>query len=141
MTILSFIEGIIILVVVIAVSFIALSMQKRLHETMQTQQQAWERAQEMRQLQWRMQQEARITHLEQTLTALTQQWQQEQQPGTNEHVNGNAQVQEERANPVPDAEEVARTTRIAYEIARLPRVEDIPLPLNANDPNYKPYLH
>jgi gas vesicle protein len=115
--------------IALAVSFITLRMLRRTNARIQAQQQAWERAQEVRQQQWKMQQETQALDIEKRLTdtikQLRGQFQQQQnkwQKLEQEHKASTEALQHQ-------FEVALRQARQEYALARLPRIEDTPLPL------------
>ncbi|GHO95992.1 hypothetical protein KSF_060400 [Reticulibacter mediterranei] len=123
--------AIIFSLIALAVSFIILRMLRRTNARMQAQQQAWERAQEVRQQQWKMQQETQALDIEKRLT------------DTIKHLRGQLQQsqskwqkleQEHKASTEALQQHFEVTLRLArqeYALARLPRIEDTPLPLRS----------
>lgn len=106
----------------VIVLYIFLVVQQKKITRLQAQQHAWKRAQEARMQQWREEQEQHIAHLKQEVEHLatavaTYQAQQFQTP-----------VSTKITRLTQHYETCIAQSRLEVELARLPRVEDIPLP-------------
>ncbi len=114
------IAGLISLLLAFVIAFILIRIQQRHMERFQAQQYAWQRAQEMHQQQWQVQQEKRANnqedHVENALDQVRNEWQEWQ--------TRDAERVEQLAHQYETA---AIRSYIEHELARLPRVEDIPL--------------
>lgn len=115
--------GIVGIILVILIAVLLLQAQRRSVTQLQTQQKAWERAQEARQQYWVERQEQHITETAAKLTTQVEQlrhaWQEWEERDA------------ERARQLAQQYEAAHAQlRIEYELARLPRIEDVPLPIN-----------
>ncbi len=120
------IAGLLGIVLMLALAFILFKIQQRRIEHLQAQLHAWQRAQEMRQQQWQVQQEKRANDLEENVnTALDEfstEWQEWQTHDT------------ERIEQLSQQYETAAIhSHIEHELARIPRVEDIPLSSSRED--------
>src|SRR5437763_5930488 len=118
--------GIISLLAIIVGVWIALKIQQRHLLSIQAQQEAWERAQEGHQRIWEGRQGKHTSEIENKLTAQVQEIRHEWQRWEAKDAQ-RAQAMEQRYNTT-----TARLN-LEYELARLPRVEETPLPANPND--------
>lgn len=107
--------------------------QRRTLQEIQTQQQAWQRAQEVHQQQWQVKQEKLGRELERRLFEQTQQLHNEWK----EWAEKDTQRVEELARQYHNAEQ---HSRIEHELARLPYVEDMPVIQNERHPWRPPQL-
>jgi hypothetical protein len=115
------IVGIIGVIITIIAWLISLRFQRRGIDRIQAQQQAWERAQEVRQQQWRVQQEKLHADQEKSLATHVQQLHGEWQTWTEQ--------EQKRAEELRQQQEaIEKRKQLEFELSRLPRVEDTPLP-------------
>ena len=106
----------------VIVSLLFIMQLRRSNENMQSAQQAWERAQETRRQQWQTWQERQLAEFEGKMHALLQRLRDEWQEWEARDA--------ERAETLRRQYELATTqAHIEYELAHLPRVEDMPLTL------------
>lgn len=115
--------GILSLLISLIAAMIVLKIQRTHQERIQSLQQAWERAFDIRQQQWQAQQEKLFRDFEQKVLAQTQQIRSEWQ-------EWEAKDAERVENLKREYETTATRAHIERELARLPRVEDTPLTLN-----------
>ncbi len=110
-----------ICILILIALWIMIHIQRRSSERLQAQQHAWERAQEARQRQWQEQQSRHTREIERHLTSqvneLHSEWQQRDSKDS---------IQTEKLSR--RYEDLLALTRVESELARLPRVEDMPLP-------------
>ncbi|HLI90527.1 MAG TPA: pentapeptide repeat-containing protein [Ktedonobacteraceae bacterium] len=115
------IVGIIGVIITIIAWLISLKIQRQGVDRIQAQQQAWERAQEVRQQQWRVQQEKRHADQGKSLATHIQQLHGEWQTWTEQEQKRAEELRQER-------EAIEKRKQLEFELSRLPRVEDTPLP-------------
>jgi uncharacterized protein YjbI with pentapeptide repeats len=113
--------GIISALVAFAISFAMFRIQRRALEAARAQQSAWERAQEFHQAQWQVLQERRILDLEKRVTLQVQQSSSECQAGLEGYTARAEALQSQ-------FEQAIIQIRTEYELTRLQRIEDTPLP-------------
>ena len=118
--------GIISLLAVIIGVWIALKVQQRHLLNIQAQQEAWERAQEGHQRGWEVRQEKHTSELEKKLIVQVQEIRHEWRRWEAKDAQ-RAQAWEQRH------ESATAQLSLEYELARLPNVEETPLPANPND--------
>jgi hypothetical protein len=123
MALMLLVGGLIVVVAVIVAVLVALRLQRRTSQRTAIQQEAWERAQEIREQQWRTQQEQHAKEV-----ALVQQSQDQEK---------------DQALAITEAEllqqrKLFHRALVERELARLRRIEDIPLPVKLDDPTYQP---
>jgi uncharacterized protein YjbI with pentapeptide repeats len=121
------IVGIIGVAITIIAWLISLKVQRQSVERIQAQQQAWERAQEMRQQRWSEQQGKYLANQGKSLTTNIQQIHSEWLTW--------AEQEKRRAEALRQQQEAIEKRKLLdFEISRLPRVEDTPLPRSDQRP-------
>lgn len=102
------------------VSLRSLRQHQRLADTMRSQQQAWERAQEVHQQRWKSQQERHDSDFEKYFAVKVQQLQADWQKWQQETIAYTNRLQQ-------DFNALTTQTKLEYEIAHIPRIEDVPI--------------
>ncbi|QBD77897.1 hypothetical protein EPA93_18615 [Ktedonosporobacter rubrisoli] len=130
-----FAVGILGVVITIVAWLIIINMQRRSSEQTRAEHQAWERAQEARLQQWKTQQERQFIDFKQELTTQIQQIQKQVQQTRDEWKTWE-EKDAARSEELKQAYQALMTReRMEFELVRLPRVEDIPLPAKEASPN------
>ncbi len=129
-----FVVGIISVLAAIVAWFLTIRIQRHGIDRIQAQQQAWERAQEVRQQQWRVQQEKRSNDVERNVTTGVQQLHTEWQ-------SWQTQETERSEQRMRQFEAATAQARLEFELARLPRVEDTPMSLDEAHQGRRPEPH
>ena len=129
--------AIISLLVALAVSLITLRMLRRAGTRIQAQQEAWERTQEVRQQQWKAQQERQALDAERQLRDAEKQVREQAQ-----QIRSERQALEKENSDLAESlqqqfDTAIRQVRQEYEVARLSRIEDTPLPPNSREEHSK----
>src|SRR5579884_1807345 len=120
--------AIISLLVALAVSFLSLRMLQQTSTRIQAQQQAWERTQEVRQQQWKAQQERQSLEAERQLREAEKQLREQAQLLRSERQALERENSELVESLQQQFETARRQIRQEYELSRLSRIEDTPLP-------------
>lgn len=116
--------GLICLLVIVTGTFIALQMQRRMLRRIHTEQDAWQHAQEGHQFQWQAGQRKQALDTERKLAAQVQEVRGEWKNWENKA--------EQRIGAMDQQfQTFTRRASLEQELARLPHVDDTPLPLNA----------
>jgi Pentapeptide repeats (8 copies) len=123
MALMLLVGGLIVVVVIIVAALIALRLQRRASQRTAIQQEAWEKAQEIRDQQWRLQQDQKAKEV--ALVQRSRDQEQKQALASTE-----AELQQQR--------KLFHRALVERELARLRRIEDTPLPVKPDDPNYQP---
>lgn len=120
--------AIISLLVALAVSFLSLRTLQQTSTRIQAQQQAWERTQEVRQQQWKAQQERQALEAERQLREAEKQLRDQAQLLRSERQALERENSEIAESLQQQFEAAKRQVRQEYELGRLSRIEDTPLP-------------
>lgn len=125
MEIVLIVVSIVILIVALVLSYISYRTQQKLRqisEQIQAQQEIWEKAQNTRQQQWRAEQEKHLTEAEHRLQAQIHQLQ--------TSWKSLEEFERQQREDLRQAfENSTKQARAEFELARIPRVEDVPLPV------------
>lgn len=114
--------SLIIAVVALVLAFRAQQNLRQASERVQAQQEIWEKAQNTRQQDWRAEQEKHLTEVEQRIQAQIQQLQ--------NAWNMLEKFERQQRDELRAAFEAStKQARAEYELARIPRIEDVPLPV------------
>lgn len=114
--------SLIIAIVALALAYRAQQNLRQASEQVQAQQEIWEKAQNTRQQGWRAEQEKHLTEVEHRIQAQIQQLQ--------NAWNALEKFERQQRDELRHAFEAStKQARAEYELARIPRIEDVPLPV------------
>jgi uncharacterized protein YjbI with pentapeptide repeats len=123
MAVMLLIGGLVVAMAMIIVALTVLGIQRRALKRVAAQEEAWERAETIRHQQWQSKQEQQAKEIAQVQQLRDQEKDQALALTT-------AELQQQR--------KLFNRVLVECELARLRRIEEIPLPVRANDPTYQP---